>query len=114
MPLKVNEKDLQKGILDYLRSLKYEAFKFPSVGIYRKATDSYIRQPKRGISDIIACSPVGQFVAIEVKTKGNNASPEQLEFLNEIRKRGGIAILAYSLDDVIKALDDKNHNKIHG
>lgn len=59
---------------------------------------------KKGVPDILACSPTGQFVAIEVKAAKGKASKLQEYHLNEIRKTGGIAILAYSLEDVVKNL----------
>jgi hypothetical protein len=83
---------------------KFLVVKFSSVGIYKKATDSYITLPKRGVSDLLACSPKGRFLACEVKVGYNKATPEQLEFLKEIEDKGGIAILAYSLDDVINKI----------
>ena len=46
----------------------------------------------------------GRFVAIEVKGPGGKASPDQLRFLAEVRRAGGIGIVAYSIDDVIEAL----------
>ena len=54
-----------------------------------------------GVPDILGISRNGVFFAIECKRKGNKATAEQLAFLNEIKHRSGIAIVAYSLDDVI-------------
>ena len=99
-----SEKVLQKAILDYLRRKGYIAFKFPSVGIWRKDTQRYIPQPRKGISDIVGCTKQGLFFAIEVKKEGNKATPEQLAFLDEVGKHHGIAFLAYSLQDVMDVL----------
>src|SRR5438045_1951886 len=43
---------------------------------------------EKGISDIIACSPVGQFTAIEVKKPGGRPSPDQLAFIESVVKNG--------------------------
>jgi hypothetical protein len=59
----------------------------------------------KGISDILGLW-MGRGLAIEVKAKGGRLSPEQKEFLEGWRESGGIAILAYSLDDVIQALEE--------
>jgi len=59
----------------------------------------------KGISDIIALWS-GRGVAIEVKTPGKKPTPEQVEFLRRWKESGGIAILAYSLDDVMKGLEE--------
>jgi len=45
---------------------------------------------------------VGIFVAIEVKAPGKVATPEQLNFLEQIRGHGGIAGVATSVDDLKK------------
>lgn len=57
----------------------------------------------RGISDILGCYK-GRFVAIEVKTRTGKASPAQEQFLERVRKAGGIAFVARSVDDAIDAL----------
>ena len=101
---KETEQAVQKVIIDYLKLKKYLVFKHRNVGIYKKATNSYIPLSfgEKGISDIIACSPQGTFIAVEVKKPGGKPSPDQLRFLEEVKVRGGVGILAYSLDDVIK------------
>ena len=57
----------------------------------------------KGISDILCCYR-GRYVAIEVKGKGGRASADQLEFLESVNLSGGVAFLAYSLDDVLEKL----------
>jgi hypothetical protein len=104
MKSKYKEKDLQKDILDYLRLMGYLAVKFPSVGIYNKKTGSYIPMPQRGVSDILFWGK-GKFGAIECKALGAKATDEQKAFLEEMRSKGGIDILAYDLDTVIKVLN---------
>lgn len=59
---------------------------------------------KKGVPDILACSPKGRFVAIEVKFGVNKASMLQEYNLKRIRERGGISILAYDLATVIAHL----------
>jgi len=102
------EQQIQKSIIDYLKLKKFLIFKHRNVGIYKQATNSYIPLSfgEKGISDIIGCSPKGTFVAVEVKRKGGKPSPDQLRFLEEVKIRGGIGILAYSLDDVIGKVGD--------
>ena len=55
---------------------------------------------KKGVPDILACSPSGRFVAIEVKAGKGKASRLQEHHLSEIRKAGGIALLVWSLEEV--------------
>ena len=103
---KVKERDIQKTIFDYLRMKKILCFKHRNVGIFKKDTGSYIPLPfgEKGISDIIGCLPSGQFLAIEVKVKGNKPSPEQEAFILKVKAAGGKAFVAYSLEDVIREL----------
>jgi hypothetical protein len=56
-----------------------------------------------GISDILGVYR-GTFLAIEIKAPRGHASPLQIEFLKRVKEEGGIAILAYSVDDVIRGL----------
>ena len=46
---------------------------------------------KGGVSDIISCSPTGQFWSIEVKKPGKKPSKLQYWNLKQVKKRGGIA-----------------------
>ena len=106
--MKEKEKDLQKAIKDYLELKGFIVVKFNSTGIYNKARDQYIPLPRRGVSDLIACTKDGRFVAIEVKVGKNKATQEQLDFLEDIRAHNGIAMLAYSIEDIEKGLKNAN------
>lgn len=59
----------------------------------------------KGAPDIIGILPDGRFLAIEVKGPGGKASIEQLQFLGEIAKNGGMAFVAFSIDDVARHLE---------
>lgn len=99
------ERDIQKAIIDYLKIKRFVVFKHQNVGI-KKPNGSYIPLPAGdiGISDIIACSPLGEFVAIEVKRPGGVVSESQRAFIERVKLNGGIAFVAYSIDDVIAQL----------
>lgn len=61
---------------------------------------------KKGVSDIIGCLPNGRFLAIEVKAPMGSVSDEQMEFIFDVRKNGGIAFVARSVEDVVKQLKE--------
>ncbi len=83
---------LKKSIKDLLHSLGIFHFSvLQGLGSYP------------GTSDILAVYR-GRFVAIEVKAPGGHPSGNQRLFLERVRSGGGIAILAYSVDDVIRGL----------
>ena len=84
------EQKLQTKILKWLKDNNYYAIKVMVAG-------------KNGVPDIVGCTPSGQFFAIEVKFGANKASKLQEWNIQEINKRKGVAIVAYSLDDVKQA-----------
>lgn len=96
------EQDIQKAISDYLTISGFVVFKHHSTGTtVRNGKTIYLKYGEKGISDLIACSPQGQFWAIEVKKKGGAVSDEQKEFIRRVTHCGGKGFVAYSIDDVI-------------
>lgn len=89
----MNEQAVQKKILDYLKSQGYWVFKT-------------ITCNRNGIMDIIGCTPWGQFLGIEVKFGNNKTSKLQDYNVIEVEMRGGIAFVAYSLQEVKDHLHD--------
>lgn len=57
-----------------------------------------------GSSDIIGVSPAGLFLAIEVKTLKGRPTKEQLRFIEAVRKAGGIAGIARSVEDALELI----------
>lgn len=101
----VSEQDIQRQITDYLKLKRIFHRKVNTVGI-KKSDGSYIPSQSAGMSDIIGCLWGGRFLAIEVKKKGGKVSPLQQAFLDEVNDNGGLGFVAYSLDEVIKKLDN--------
>ena len=73
----MKETQIQKQILDYMKLKGYVAFKHRNVGIFKQDTKQYIPLAfgEKGISDIIACSPIGQFTARGSEAAGQEAKP---------------------------------------
>jgi len=66
-----------------------------------------ISEGQAGISDILAlipADPVAIPIAIETKLPGNKPTLSQERFMAEWRQRGGVVVVAYSVDDVIEAI----------
>jgi VRR-NUC domain-containing protein len=90
----MTEKQLVKEIKEYLKGIGF--FFKTHGGPYQMA----------GVSDLIGCvPPVGRFMAIEVKLPGKKLTRIQEVFLDDIRKAGGVAIMATSVDDVKRLVD---------
>lgn len=60
---------------------------------------------RAGIPDIVACSPEGLFIAIEVKSGDNKPSKLQQYNIDCINKNKGKAFCAWSVDDVKRELN---------
>jgi len=102
-----SEKIIETRIILFLREIGVEANKIQSVGIYDSIRKRY-RKPmskihRNGISDILACYK-GRFIAIEVKSKKGRPSPDQLKFLTDIQKAGGIAFISRSVTQTFDQL----------
>jgi VRR-NUC domain. len=59
---------------------------------------------KAGVPDLIACIG-GRFVGIEVKRPGGRVSPLQKLNIEEIQRSGGVAFVAYSVEDVQREIE---------
>ena len=71
-----------------------------------------IQMGRKGLPDVVGVWPcpdfypskVGVLIAVECKRPGNTLTPAQELMLAELRKRGAIVVVAYSITDVEKAL----------
>lgn len=109
---KQKEQDLVKVIIDYL-NLKGHFVWRNNTGAFKgqyfrkrdsKMVERFHRYGLPGSSDILGISKYGKFIAIECKMVGNSLTPLQQNFLQQIADRDGNAIVAVSLDDVIREL----------
>jgi hypothetical protein len=80
------------GCLRYLQARRIYHWR-NSVGAVRVAPDRGVHFGKKGSADIIGCLPDGRFLAVEVKAQNGRLSPEQKQFLAEIRELGGLALV---------------------
>lgn len=101
--IKESEKQIENNILRYLGVRNVYVWKAKTVGTFdtklgrfRKSSPMY----KKGVADIIGILPGGKILAIEVKSKKGRLSPEQKIFLDEISNRGGVSLVARSVEDV--------------
>jgi hypothetical protein len=95
------------SILEYLELRRIYAWRNNSgaVKVERKGGSGFVRFGKVGSADILGILDDGRFLAIEVKSKDGRATLAQLQFLAEIAKRGGLAFVARSIEDVERELD---------
>lgn len=60
-----------------------------------------------GVMDIIACSPKGRFIGIEVKYGDNTPSPLQSYNVKEVQSRNGIAFVTWDIETVKEKLHEE-------
>jgi hypothetical protein len=112
--LEAKERQIQAAILRYLRldhriawaeRFNAGAARWQGEGADGRQTARYVRFAFRGCSDILGQLTDGRTLAVEVKTRTGRASPAQRAFLHRVASHRGVAVLARSLEDVIRALD---------
>ena len=55
-----------------------------------------------GSSDLVGWSPLGRFVAIECKVGRGRLTPEQANFLEQVRLAGGIAVESRTIEQTVR------------
>lgn len=99
----MREAQLQRQILLALGAL-------PGVRVWRNNVGEAVFKGRRvryglaiGSADLIACVD-GRFCAIEVKGPSGHVRPEQERWLAAVRRIGGVAVVARSVDDALEAV----------
>ncbi len=95
-------RDLQNAIRDYLR-LKGWLVWSNSAGCF-KAGDRFIRSGTVGLPDLMALKR-GFLLAVEVKAGKDTLKEKQQAWIDALNAQGADAIVAHSVEDVIKYLD---------
>lgn len=77
-----------------------------------KAGTRFIRMTSvNGVSDIIGCLPPnGRLLAAEAKVNKNKPSEDQEKFLAAIEKAGGLAVVFYSVEELMDAIEPEKAN----
>ena len=105
MPKKPLEKEVQKGILDWLRYKGIFCFKIPTTGTYKAKTNSFIPSQNVGAPDIMAFKPTDYgavAIAIEVKrSPSHKLSPAQVSWCEKFQsKAGGVYVVTSSIAEL--------------
>ena len=88
------EQEITRSIIRHLRACDCFVFKHWSGPM-----------SKRGVSDLLGCLPDGRMLAVEVKRLGGKPTGDQLSFIKDIQRCGGLAFIADSVDAVKSRLD---------
>lgn len=97
------ERAVQRACLIYLRARRCLVAVTDAGAAYRAGAFFGDSIPS-GWPDITGLLPDGRFIGVECKAPGGRQSPVQKSIEQEIARRNGIYILAYSVDDLEKGL----------
>ena len=96
-----------------VRSIRLAAGALPDVVLWpvlpggvADASGRPIRCGPVGMSDLIGIVQGGRWIAIEVKTGRGTLTPDQERWQALIRKMGGVAVVARSVDDAMRAIEE--------
>ena len=99
-----------QACLEYLKI--YGAFVWRNnTGALKDKRERPVFFGKPGSSDILGLLPGGRFLAVECKSQKGKLSEKQKDFLAEVERLGGMAIVARSVDDVIEAVESRHGRK---
>lgn len=83
-----------------------------NTGILRDARGQHVKFGLCvGSSDLIGwtiCDAAAIFTAVEVKQRGKKPTKSQALFLEAVKQAGGIACVAYGIEDVAKAIGERD------
>ena len=103
----LSEHEVQAQILDWLKHKHIFHFRSNSGAMAgdHKGKRWYVKFGPKGGPDIFAVIK-GQIIGIEVKSDKGFQSQVQKEFEVEFTRAGGVYILAFKLEDVIRGIGD--------
>ena len=104
------ERAVQKAILLWLKATGCLAAVTDAGAAHRAGSFGADTVPA-GWPDITGLLPDGRFIGVEVKAPGGRQSPVQESMEREIRKRSGIYVLAHSVEDVERGIEEAH---VHG
>lgn len=99
--------------IEYLRAKGIYCWRNNSVGVWDPVKRVYRKNNSKlkinGVSDILGIWSDGRFFACECKRGRNQPSDDQTAFLEAIEKHGGIAMVVWSVDDLIYLVEQVLH-----
>lgn len=103
----MRESTVQKMIMLALSEAGCLVFRNTSGSYTDPRSGSFIRYGvgSPGGSDLIGLTPTGKFMAIEVKNKTGRPSAAQLQFIEAVRAKGGIAGVCRSPEEALNLIN---------
>lgn len=102
------EGSIKAGCIHFLRQMGFYVWNNPT-GAVQLAPNRWLHFGKKGSSDIIGILPGGRFFAVEVKAPGGRLSPEQKQFLDDISRLGGLAVMVQDWRELAQILREAGY-----
>ena len=105
----MREKDIQKAIIAELNKHPLVAWCYVTSAGRVQVGKYWMTLGFEGLSDIIGQMRSvglidGRLLAIEVKQPGKEPTPSQVEFLNKVRRNGGISGVAHNVEEAMEII----------
>lgn len=72
-----------------------------NAGVFYNANGDRVTIGFPGLSDLVGCTSMGRFFAIEIKLPGEHPRPDQQKFLEAMRNSGAISGCAHSVEEAL-------------
>ena len=95
----MTESEIQKQIITYLKLSNYLVFRMNS-----GKTQYNVQLCPKGTPDLLAISPQGKTLWIEVKTASGKLRESQVKMIADLESRGQKVIIARSVKDVLDSI----------
>lgn len=108
--LPIRESDIQNAVLELLQRNNYYAWRqnTGAAPFYdKRGVKSWVKFGQPGFADIMAVSPNGTFVALEIKhpARRKTVTAAQEKFLADIKAHNGIASVICSVEEAATLLN---------
>jgi hypothetical protein len=106
MGFRFKESNVLTACLQFLSLKGVLAWRSNNTGVFdpnRKRFRSF--RGLKGVSDILGILPGGRSLAVEAKRAGGRPSVEQQAFLDEVNRRGGVALWVASVAELARSLE---------
>jgi hypothetical protein len=100
------ESDVLRSCLELLQLRGILAWRTNNAGIFDPARRRFRAfRGLKGVSDILGCLADGRMLAVETKSATGRLSEAQRWFLDEVNRRGGLALVVRDVSELQAALD---------
>jgi hypothetical protein len=98
------ESDILRGCLDLLALHRVFAWRSNQAAVPLPGGGFRKFRGMKGVADVLGCLDDGRLLACEIKKPGGRLTADQKAFLDNVRRRGGLALCVRSVGELEEAL----------